>query len=620
MACTLALILSVAWWKILPDPLFRTPYSTVLLDRDSNILGITVADDGQYRVPDQGRLSHKYTTALLAFEDKRFPRHPGIDPLALLRALRLNLAHDDIISGGSTLTMQVIRLARGNPPRTIGEKIKEIILALRLEQSRTKNEILRLYAAHAPFGGNIVGVEAAALKYFGRSPDDLSWAEAALLAVLPNAPSLLYPGRNNDALHHKRDHLLRRLARDGHIDTATLRLALAEPLPTRPRSTPCIAPHLLGRAYLQRRGQAVPTHIDPRLQERVNDIVRRHIDILRHNHIHNAAVLVAHLPTGQVRAYVGNAPATPGGDGERVDIITAPRSSGSILKPALYALAQQAGTILPATLLPDVPTRFGNYAPANFNRDFQGVVPADQALAQSLNIPFVHLLRQYGVPRFHHDLQRLGITTLPHPPDHYGLSLILGGAECTLWDLCNLYAGIATTLLHYNQNDGTYYNHEYRRLRPWADTPVDSLAIPSPLISAGAAWLTLKALQQVERPQLESGWKHFASSINLSWKTGTSFGFRDAWAIGLNAEYVIGVWVGNADGEGRPGLLGARAAAPILFEVASLLRTTARFHLPIDDLHPLPPRRPSGYRPPAPPPRSRCPGRCRTTRSGSRSA
>ena len=328
----------------------------------------------------------------------------------------------------------------------------------------------------------------------------------------------------------------------------------------------------------------------------MNAIVRRHVEALRHNHIHNAAVLVAHIPSGEVRAYVGNAPAGEGGDGERVDVVTAPRSSGSILKPALYALMQQEGYLLPGTIVSDVPTRFGEYAPTNFNKDFQGVVPADEALAMSLNVPFVRMLSDYGVGHFYDGLKRMGVTTLRRPAEHYGLSLILGGAECTLWDLCALYGGMASTLLHYDACDGLYFDHEYRRLRLWADERVDSaVARPGP-VGAGAAWLTLRALRRVERPDMEAGWKHFASSTDLAWKTGTSFGFRDAWAVGVNAEYVVGVWVGNADGEGRPGLVGARAAAPILFEVASLLRSDRRFRRPADDLAEAVVCRKSGYR------------------------
>ena len=590
------LALVIGWWYFLPTPLFTVPYSTVILDGKGEIMGMTVASDGQYRVSGRGRLSMKYMVALMCFEDKRFLTHPGVDPLAVGRALWLNVRSGSVVSGGSTLTMQVIRLSRGNPPRTIPEKILERLLAIRLEQSFTKWEILNMYVDHAPFGGNIVGIQAASLKYFNRQPDELSWAEAALLAVLPNAPALMYPGKNMPGLKGKRDALLRVLYEQGYFDQGDLEMAMAEPLPGQVYSPECIAPHLLARAYGQCRGEISQTFIDSRLQEQVNGIVRRHVDVLKHNHIYNAAVLVAHIPTGQVRAYVGNGPKVRDDGGNQVDIIMSNRSSGSILKPALYALMQQSGYILPGTIVSDVPSRFGGYVPSNFNKDFQGIVPADKALSMSLNIPFVRLLREYGVEHFYDDLKKMGITTLNRKAESYGLSLILGGAECKLWDLCNMYGGMASILRHYSECDGASFDHEFRRLRLWADEQVDSVEVQNNVVNAAAVWLTFKALQDVERPDLESGWKNFASSMNLSWKTGTSFGFRDAWAVGVNPEYVIGVWVGNADGEGRPGLIGVRAAAPILFEVASLVRTDARFYMPKEELSAIAVCRKSGYR------------------------
>ena len=435
---SMLLALVMGWWYFLPTPLFTVPYSTVILDKEGEIMGMTVASDGQYRVSGRGRLSMKYMAALLCFEDKRFLTHSGVDPLAIGRALWLNVRSGSVVSGGSTLTMQVIRLSRDNPPRTIPEKILEMLLAIRLEQSYTKWEILNMYVDHAPFGGNIVGIQAASLKYFNRQPDELSWAEAALLAVLPNAPALMYPGKNMPGLKGKRDALLRELYEQGYFEQGDLEMAMAEPLPEQVYSPECIAPHLLARAYGQRRGEISQTFIDSRLQEQVNGIVRRHIDVLKHNHIYNAAVLVAHIPTGQVRAYVGNGPKVRDDGGNQVDIITSNRSSGSILKPALYALMQQSGYILPGTIVSDVPSRFGGYVPSNFNKDFQGIVPADKALSMSLNIPFVRLLREYGVEHFYDDLKKMGITTLNRKAENYGLSLILEepSVSCGICAIC----------------------------------------------------------------------------------------------------------------------------------------------------------------------------------------
>lgn len=595
--CGFLLVVIVWWWRILPDPLFRVPYSTVLLDGEGEIIGLRTATDEQLRFGGVEELPERYVTALLMFEDKSFMCHRGVNWWALCRAVVMNVRAGRVVSGGSTLSMQVVRLSRGNPPRTVGEKLKEIFLTLRLEQGYSKKEILELYASHAPFGGNVVGLRAAALKYFNRLPKDLSWAEAALLAVLPNAPALMYPGRNNAVLKEKRDRLLGRLHRYGMLSGDAYRLALAEPLPTHLYETPALAPHLLAEACVKRGGEVCRSYIDRHLQRQVNGIVERHTALLSRNYIYNVAVLVAHVPTGEVRAYVGNSAARPGSRGNEVDIIRSVRSSGSIFKPVLYALMLQDGFILPDMLVADIPSRFGGYAPSNFNKDFKGAVPASQALSQSLNVPFVRMLREYTYGRFYDDLQGLGITSLTRPADHYGLSLILGGAEASLWDVCNMYAGMASLLNHYGEEDGAYYEGEYTRLKLWKEEE----ALPRPAagrvpLKASAIWQAFRAMEQVERPDMESGWKHFVSSMNLAWKTGTSFGFRDAWAVGVNPEYVVGVWVGNADGEGRPGLVGVRVAAPILFEVAGLLPCNRRFYEPREEMKPVAVCRRSGCR------------------------
>lgn len=591
--CCLCLV--AGWWFMLPTPLFRTPYSTVLTDREGQIIGSSVAADQQFRFPGTPFLSPKYIAAIVTFEDKRFFSHHGVDFTALLRACRQNLTSGKIVSGGSTISMQVVRIALGNPPRTYMEKLREVVLSWRLEQQYTKYEILQMYASHAPFGGNIVGMQAAAEKYFRRTPEQLSWAEAAFLAILPNAPAL----KNRQMLKEKRDGLLKKLHEKQWLNEEDYLLAVAEPLPEKISATENIAPHLMTEAVLTRHGKTARSTIDRHLQKQVNEIVARHSRLLSQNHIYNLAVLVAHVPTGEVRAYVANSPAQAGSRGNEVDIIKSVRSSGSILKPALYALMQQEGHILPSTLIPDIPSRFGQYAPSNFNKTFQGAAPADRALALSLNIPFVRMLKEYGFGRFRDDLKRLGIRSLNRPAEDYGLSLILGGAETSLWDLCNMYGGMAATLRHYNERDGQYFAGEYERLRLWIndrEQPGRAIHPEEAPLSAAAIWLTFKALQTVERPELESGWKNFAASMNIAWKTGTSFGFRDAWAIGVNADWVVGVWAGNADGEGRPGLVGVRTAAPILFEVAGLLPVTGRFHEPTDELEEAVVCRQSGYR------------------------
>ncbi|WP_298612186.1 penicillin-binding protein 1C [uncultured Odoribacter sp.] len=592
----------IFWWNVLPRPLFDVPYSTLLFDRKGKIIGVKVARDEQFRFRGTNVLPEKYREALLTFEDKRFWVHKGVDWYALARAMYRNIKSGKVVSGGSTVSMQVIRLARKNPPRTYAEKFWEIFLTLRLEQSYSKEQILQLYATHAPFGRNIVGLQAASLKYFNRDPGQLSWAEAAFLAVLPNAPAL----NNVRVLREKRNRLLKELYLLGKIEEDDYHLALEEPMPEKVYYPENIAPHLLANADINRQGEICDSYIDAGLQKAVYEIVLRHNRLLGGNHIYNAAVLVAHIPSGEVRAYVGNTPAWGNSRGNEVDMIPSVRSSGSILKPALYALMQQNGYILPKTLVPDIPSRFGGYAPSNFNRTFQGVVPADKALSMSLNIPFVRLLKEYNYSRFYKELKLLGIHSLNRPPDDYGLSLILGGGETSLWDLCNMYGGMVSVLRHYNETDGQYYEGEYSRLKIWKEktecrkSGTSFLSTPcvadkAPL-SAASIWLTLEALREVERPELESGWKNFASHLDLAWKTGTSFGYRDAWAIGVNADWIVGVWVGNSDGEGRPGLVGVRAAAPILFEVAGLLPVQGHLYKPSEEMREAVICRKSGYR------------------------
>ena len=304
----------------MPEPLFQVPYATVLTDRNERIIGLKLAPDEQLRLGETKCLPERYVLAVLSFEDRMFMVHGGVSWWAIGRAVLQNIRSGRIVSGGSTLSMQVVRMARGNPPRTVWEKIKEIFLTLRMEQSFSKWQILEMYASHAPFGGNVVGLQAASLKYFNRRPEQLSWAEAALLAVLPNAPSLIYPGKNNTLLLQKRNGLLKKIYRQGVMNEDAYRLALAEPLPEKLYDIPAFAPHLLVRADGEASGKVYKSYIDGHLQRQVNAIVERHMAVLSQNYIYNAAVLVVHVPSGEVRAYVGNSAARKGSRGNQVDI------------------------------------------------------------------------------------------------------------------------------------------------------------------------------------------------------------------------------------------------------------------------------------------------------------
>jgi penicillin-binding protein 1C len=551
-------VAGVGFWLLLPARLFDSPLSHVLEARDGTLLGARIAADGQWRFPARTTVPWKFRRALIVFEDRRFDSHSGLDGLAIARALRLNLERGRVVSGGSTLTMQLARLARSSrgaaPARTLRAKLAEAVMALRLEVAYDKDQLLALYAANAPFGGNVVGLEAAAWRYFGRDPGSLSWAEAATLAVLPNNPSLVHLSRDRGRLQAKRDFLLRRLHAAGDLPALDLELALSEPLTAAPRELPDLAPHLLDtlRARHPERPRLVTT-LDARLQAEATALVRNHSARLARQNVFNAAAIVVDNVSFEVLAYVGNS------EGYAVDVIRRPRSTGSILKPMLFAAMLDDGALTPRMLLPDVPTHYEGFTPENFDRQYRGAVRADEALAHSLNVPAVRMLKTYGVARFADLLRDAGMSTLTRPAEDYGLTLVLGGAEGNLWDIAAMYAGltdIARTGLE-------SHTPGFRRLQVLRGE-VPAARGPSP-VSAGAAWLTLESLLEVPRPGEEGHWKSFASSRSIAWKTGTSWGLRDGWAVGSSGRHTVGVWIGNATGEGRPGLTGSSMAAPLMF-------------------------------------------------------
>lgn len=588
------------YWISLPRVLFTDPYSTVLQASNRALLSASIATDGQWRFPECDRVPSKFAEAIVTFEDKRFWNHPGVDLLSLGRAFRQNIGAGKIVSGGSTLSMQVIRLSRKNKSRTVFEKIVEMILATRLELRYSKEEILSLYTSHAPLGGNVVGLEAACWRYFGTDSKDLSWSQAALLAVLPNSPSLMHPGKNRHALKIKRDRLLAKLKEIGRIDELTYSLAIREPVPDQPHALPRWAPHLLTRMSRDGFGErTLVSTVDYDLQQQVESILVQHQQRLKANQIFNCAALILDVKTGNVLAYAGNVSSEEIHEND-VDIIMAPRSTGSILKPFLYAAMIDDGKILPHTLLPDVPVIINGFAPKNFTHEYDGVVHADRALIRSLNIPAVHMLKTYRHEKFYTLLRNMGMTTLSFPPDHYGLSLILGGAEGTLWDITGMYASMARTLNNYYEHPGKnrYYKKDfhaptyYERESETLPTAPES----SSWLSAESIYITTDALKELYRPGEEAGWKYFSSARKIAWKTGTSFGFRDGWAIGITPDYAVGVWAGNADGEGRPGLTGSEAAAPVMFDIFSRLSGNAWFAKPHQEMREVIVCRKSGYR------------------------
>jgi len=592
----IAFLLLVIYYFSLPKTLFKEPYSTVIESREGELLGAKIARDGQWRFPARDSIPDKFKKCIVYFEDEYFYKHPGFNPVAMVNAIKQNRKAGKVVRGGSTLTQQVIRLSRKGKGRTYFEKIIEVILATRLELGCSKNEILELYAAHAPFGGNVVGLEMAAWRYFGVQSNQLSWAESATLAVLPNAPSLIYPGKNQIKLLEKRNRLLLKLNQEGIIDKQTYELSIDEPLPQKPYDLPQVAPHLLQRVAKNGEGTRVKTTVDFALQNRVNQIAKYYYNQYKQNEVSNLAILVIDVQNRNVISYVGNSP-TDGDHQKDVDIIDAPRSTGSILKPLLYAAMLDDGELLPNTLVADIPTQIAGYSPQNFNLTFDGAVPAHRALSRSLNIPAVLMLQDFGVNKFYEELQKFKLSNINKSADHYGLSLILGGAESNLWDLCRTYSNLSSTLNYFNKSHGKYRTKEFTELNYDTNFQGDfgSESSQKNILGAGSIWLTYNAMEEVNRPEGDEAWKFYDSSLKIAWKTGTSFGNRDAWAIGTNSRYVVGVWVGNATGEGRPTLTGVTSAAPILFDVFNLLPRQRWFETPYKDLDEVEVCKLSGY-------------------------
>lgn len=575
-------IFIISAYIILPKPLFKSPLSTAVVDKEGQLLGARIAADGQWRFGEGKTVPQKFVCALLNYEDRRFYQHPGVDVKSMGSAILSQLSLGKKRRGGSTLTMQVMRLALQNHHRTISSKLQEIAGALVLEFSHSKSEILQYYLNNAPFGGNIVGIEAACWRYFGKNAADLSWAEAAMLAVLPNQPSMIHISKNRPTLKLKRDHLLKILYVNHIIDEVTLSLSLDEPLPEKPLPLPMLAGHLVDHLTFNEGKKGIQiTSLNPDLQQLAFNVATKYNDIYKEDQIAHIAVLILDNQSNKVLAYVGNTSSSP------IDMIMAKRSSGSILKPLLYMAAMDDGLIYPSSLLSDIPIAINGYSPSNFDRDFRGAIGADEALQRSLNIPYVLLLRKYGISKFLTKLHKSGITTFRKSADHYGLSLILGGGEATLWEVSNVYASIARLANEYIENGGKYRNQFYHQAAftpPYPNFNKMALTKTAPVFSAGSAFACAEALKKLGRPDEDGLWEEFSSQHPLAWKTGTSFGHRDAWAIGFDKNYTIGIWVGNASGVARSNLTGIHRAAPVLFDIYNQLPNTSWFDAPWDDL------------------------------------
>ena len=556
----------IIWWFSMPKQLFNAPLSTVVWSKNNELLGARVAKDGQWRFPKMDTVSEKFRQSIIYFEDEYFESHLGFNPVSIGKAFWHNLT-DNSKRGGSTITQQVIRLSRQNKSRTYFEKIIELFLATRLEAKYSKAEILKLYTTYAPFGGNVVGLETASWRYFNLPAQELSWSQSASLAVLPNAPSLVFPGKNEAVLKAKRNRLLEKLFENNIIDSLTYKLSLLEALPGKAKDLPNVTPQLTEWFRQNKKNVNIKTTIDYHRQRQINNIVSKHLNIWKNNQVYNASVLVVDIKRGHVVSYVGNSTSanTPF---YFVDMVRHNRSTGSLLKPILYANMLEAGELLPQQLVKDTPLRLDNYSPQNFTKDFQGAVPADLFIQKSLNVPAVRLLKDYGIERFMNKLKKLGLDGIDKPADYYGLPLILGGAESNLWELTRMYTHLARKLrFNENYNDTPDALNDLRIIEK-AEVIESNL---NSSMSPASIYLMLEAMSGLERPGLDASWKAFASSQKIAWKTGTSYGFKDAWSIGLTKDYVVGTWVGNADGTGRPNLVGVNASAPLMFSVFEIL-------------------------------------------------
>jgi len=529
-----------------PPPLARAgDLSFEVLDRDSRLLRAFANDAGRWRLDlELDDVDPRFIDMLLAYEDRRYYAHPGVDALALGRAVWQCLIYQRAVSGGSTVTMQLARLLEPGDRRTPVAKLLQIFRALQIERRLDKAEILRLYLTLAPYGGNIEGLRAASLAYFGREPRHLPPAMAAMLVALPQAPEARRPDRHADIALAARNRVLGRLAAAGVIELEVAQAAMLEPAPAGRLALPADAPHLARRlADEAATGNRVATTLSAMLQRRLQALALDHAR--RAGPRTSAAILVAEIATGAILAHVGSPDAFDAERSGAIDMTTRPRSPGSTLKPLIYATAFEAGIIAPETLIDDRPTRFSGYAPENFDDSYRGTVTVREALAASLNVPAVAILDAIGPQQLLARLRRAGAEPRLPPGGAPGLAIGLGGVGITLGDLVALYAALA---------------RGGKPVSPSALAAPGATPVPGQqVVSASAAYQAREILRTVAPPAAAAGGR-------IAFKTGTSYGYRDAWAIGFDGRHVVGVWVGRPDGAPVSGLTGQSTAAPLLFD------------------------------------------------------
>ncbi|TGE17532.1 penicillin-binding protein 1C [Hymenobacter elongatus] len=557
-------------------------YSPIVLAADGAVLHAFLNPTQKWRMKTELRdITPALRSTIITKEDRYFYYHFGVNPLAILTAAGRNLFGTGRTTGASTITMQVARLLEPKE-RTTANKLLEMLRAVQLEAHYSKDEILQLYLNLVPYGGNIEGVKSAALLYFQQPPDYLSLAQTVTLAIIPNRPRGLVLGKNNATILRERNRWLRRFGAEKVFPKQDIDNALLEPLEVQRHAAPALAPHLARRLVRQFPGQAITTSTLRRdKQAKAEDLTRNYVRRLHALGITNAAVLVIHNRSRAVEAYVGSADFEDVLSKGQNDGVQAIRSPGSTLKPFLYALALDKGLVTPKLLLPDVPTNFGGYQPENFDKRCHGEVPLDRALAYSLNIPAVRVLSDLGVPTFTAKLRAAGFRTVARTAPHLGLSTILGGCGATLEELTNLYVTLANgghyAPLRFSSNKQEVRTKIEQKRPSRQPQPAEPLPAATPslltssVVSPASAFLITDILAQLTRPDLPVGYETSIRLPKIAWKTGTSYGRRDAWSIGYNKEYTIGVWVGNFSGQGSPALTGSDVATPLLFDLFNAL-------------------------------------------------
>ena len=544
------------------------------LDNNGKIIGVYLNKDEQWHLKSIDKIPEKLKTTVMVFEDKNFYSHNGVDFSAVIRAVKDNI-FEKRRTGASTITMQAVKMAQPKE-RSYFNKYLEIVHAFKLEKYYKKDEILKMYLNNAPYGGNIVGYKTASYMYFRKSPEELTWSEAALLAVLPNSPGLMNVEKNREKLIEKRNFLLKKLYEKNFINERQYEISLKEPVPDKRYNFPVLAPHLVRRLVNENKDKKIiKSRIDSEIQKKTEKAVKDYSEFLKLSGINNTAVLIIDNKNYEVTAYAGSQDFYDFKNNGQVDGITAKRSPGSLLKPFLYAKVIDEGIAAPQSKIPDVSLYFSNFSPQNANKKYYGMVEMRDALIKSLNIPFVELLKDYGEDKFFYFLKDI-LNFEDRNSERYGLSLILGTKEFTMEEIGILYSGLA--------NYGNFKNLKYTE---------ESTEEERQLLTKGASYLTLTTMRELERPGME---KFYREKNPVSWKTGTSHGRRDGWAAGITPEWTVVVWTGNFTGEGNPNLTGVYTGGNLLFNILKILPKTEKDFIMPSDLEKIEVDKETGYR------------------------